>query len=474
MTQLNPLVAAAFAVVLTACNQQAADVVSEDVVAAKPHRPAIEVAYQPQPYVQLTHPEWSRNAAMYQINTRQFTEEGTFRAAQEQLPRLKAMGVDILWLMPIHPIGEKNRKGGLGSPYSVKDYYGVNPEFGTEDDFRGFVQAAHDLGMKVILDWVANHSAWDNALVDEHPEWYIRDWRGNFQPTPWWDWSDIIDFDFTQPGLRQYMTEALIYWVREFDIDGYRCDVAGYVPLDFWNNARRELDAVKPVFMLAEWEARDLHAEAFDMTYGWSWTGPARDIALGKAPATALIDFYVKTGEAWPEEAYRMIGTSNHDYNAWEGTGREHFGANLEAMTVLSVVGTGMPVVYNGQEAGNDKRLAFFDRDPIEWREDPMTELYTQLFALLDENTALWHGSVGGKMVRIWTDKTDEVFSFTRDNGSDKVLALFNFSAEDLAVNLLDGPVAGEYRDAFTGEATVIELGDTVDIPAHGWRVLVR
>ena len=201
--------------------------------------------------------------------------EGTFKAAQEQLPRLQAMGVDILWLMPIHPIGEKNRKGTLGSPYSVKDYFGVNPEFGTEQDFRDFVTAAHELGMKVILDWVANHSAWDNPLVDEHPEWYSRDWKGDFHPTPWWDWSDIIDFDYSQPGIRQYMTEAMTYWVSEFDVDGYRCDVAGYVPLDFWNNVRKELDAIKPVFMLAEWEERDLHREAFDMTYGWGWTGPA-------------------------------------------------------------------------------------------------------------------------------------------------------------------------------------------------------
>ena len=216
-----------------------------------PESTATKNPHEPEPYIKLTHPEWSKNATIYQINTRQFSEEGTFEAAMRELPRLKELGVDILWFMPIHPIGEKNRKGTLGSPYSVKDYYGVNPEFGTLDDFKAFVDAAHELGMYVIIDWVANHTAWDNPLHLEHPEWYERDFRGEFRPTPWYDWSDIIDLDFGEPGVREYMTEALKYWVREVGIDGYRCDVAGFVPVQFWNNVRRELDAIKPVFMLA-------------------------------------------------------------------------------------------------------------------------------------------------------------------------------------------------------------------------------
>lgn len=226
--------------------------------------------YAPQPYGKVVHPDWVRQAVIYQINTRQFTPEGTFAAAQQELPRLKELGVDILWLMPINPIGVKNRKGTLGSPYSVKDYFAVSPEFGTEDDFRNFVNAAHESGMKVIIDWVANHSAWDNELAVTHPEWYTKNWNGEFQPTHWWDWDDVIDFDYSHEGLREYMTSALKYWVQEFDIDGYRCDVAGFVPTDFWNNARKELDAIKPVFMLAEWETKDLHEYAFDMSYAWS------------------------------------------------------------------------------------------------------------------------------------------------------------------------------------------------------------
>ena len=188
----------------------------------------------PRPYVQLTHPEWAKSAAIYQMNLRQFTQEGTFRAAEKELPRLKQLGIGIIWLMPIHKIGALHRKGTLGSPYAVQDYYSVNPEFGTLDDLKHFVAAAHALGLHVILDWVGNHTAWDNVLVSQHPDWYARNWKGAFTPTPWWDWDDIIDLDYSKPALRQYMTEAMLYWVKTADVDGYRCDAAGFVPLDFW------------------------------------------------------------------------------------------------------------------------------------------------------------------------------------------------------------------------------------------------
>ena len=220
--------------------------------------------HQPRPETELKHPDWSKDATIYQINQRHFTPEGTFRAAKAHLPRLRDLGVDILWLMPVNPIGQEHRKGVLGSQYAVQDYLAVNPEFGDLDDLRHFVAAAHEHGLRVILDWVANHTAWDNVLVTQHPQWYARDWKGDFRPTPWWDWDDVIDLDYSCAELREYMTEAMKYWVREADVDGYRCDVAGFVPVDFWENARRELDEIKPVFLLAEWEARDLHARALE------------------------------------------------------------------------------------------------------------------------------------------------------------------------------------------------------------------
>jgi 1,4-alpha-glucan branching enzyme len=320
-------------------------------------------SYQPAPQMSLTHPDWCKNATIYQINTRQFTPEGTFAAAQDQLPRLVDLGVSILWLMPVQQIGEHNRKGKLGSPYAIKDYYRVNPEFGTAQDLKAFIRAAHQLGSHVILDWVANHTAWDSNLVTEHPEWYLRDYKGDFSPTPWWDWDDIIDLDYGQLDLRRYMTEAMVHWLREYDLDGFRCDVAGFVPTDFWENVRTKLDAIKPVFMLAEWEARDLHQAAFDMTYAWTWNDALHEIACNRGSVQLLRVFYSWDVKAYPLDSIRMMFVTNHDKNAWDGTEYEQFGDALDAAIVLSVVGKGMPLIYNGQEAGNKRRLSFFDRD---------------------------------------------------------------------------------------------------------------
>ncbi len=430
--------------------------------------------YQPTPYVQIAHPEWTRSATLYELNTRQFTEEGTFRAAEAHLPRLKALGVDVVWLMPIHPIGEENRKGTLGSPYSVRDYYGVNPEFGTLDDLKHFVDAAHQQGMYVILDWVANHTAWDNALVTEHPEWYERDYKGDFRPTPWWDWSDIIDLDYGQSGLREYMTKAMAYWVREADVDGFRCDVAGFVPVDFWDRVRVELEAIKPVFMLAEWESRDLHARAFDATYAWSWNDAVLRIARGAADVGALFVYYSWNESAFPVGAMRMTFVSNHDKNSWEGTQFEEFEDGLAPAIVLSVVGDGIPLLYSGQEAGNERRLAFFERDPIEWRDHWVGDLYQRLFALKHENTALWNAPWGALMVKVPNSAESEVLSFVRENERDKVFAVFNFSAEPQAVTFAETLHYGAYTDYFTGEPAEFAGPTDMVLEPWGYRVYVQ
>lgn len=430
--------------------------------------------YQPTPYMKLQHPEWSKNAVIYQINTRQFTEEGTFRAAEAHLPRLKELGVDILWLMPVHEIGVQNRKGTLGSPYAVKDYYSVNHEFGTLNDLKHFVTAAHDLGLYVIIDWVANHTAWDNVLIDEHPEWYSRDWKGDFRPTPWRTWTDVIDLDYEQEGLRRYMTDALKYWVREADIDGYRCDVAGFVPTDFWNNARKELDAIKPVFMLAEWESRDLHAEAFDMTYAWTWNFTLHAIATGHADLNGLYGYYSWNESAYPRDAYRMTFVSNHDKNAWEGTEFEQFGDGLNAAIVLSVVGEGMPLIYNGQEAGNEKRLLFFEKDSIEWREHPQGAFYKKLIALRKQNTALWNGKWGARMINVPNDVSGKVLSFVRQNAQDKVFVVLNFSDTVQTVTFRESLYHGLYTDYLSGETISFPGDGTLTLKAWDYRVFVK
>jgi len=430
-----------------------------------------EADYQPAPAVRITHPDWTRQAVLYQLNTRQFTPEGTFRAAQAQLPRLKALGVDIIWLMPIHPIGEKNRKSGLGSPYSVRDYTEVNPEFGSKADLKAFVDAAHAQGMHVILDWVANHTAWDNPWVAAHPDWYDKDWKGDFRPTPWLDWSDIIDLDYSQPGLRKAMTEALVYWVRDFGIDGYRADVAGYVPTDFWEGVRADLETIRPVFLLAEWQDRDLHRGAFDASYAWDWYNSLHDIGQGKADATALYGYYSSNESAWPKAAMRMVFTENHDKNAWEATQYEAFGDMLPAALALMFTSEGIPLVHNGQEACNAKRLAFFERDPIAWRGDcPLAGLIRDLIAFRDAHPALDNGAWGARMVKADNDQPAKVFSFVRQQDGDRLFAAFNLSAEPVTVRFPTTLQAGQYHE-FRGGTVSIAAGETMTLPAYGFRL---
>ncbi|HVE58877.1 MAG TPA: alpha-amylase family glycosyl hydrolase [Pyrinomonadaceae bacterium] len=431
--------------------------------------------YEPVPYIKLKHPEWARKAVIYQINTRAFTKEGTFKAAEKHLPRLKDLGVDILWIMPIHEIGVKNRKGTLGSPYSVKDYYSVNPEFGTLEDFKHFVNEAHKQGFHVILDWVANHTAWDNPLVTEHPDWYDKDWKGDFRPTPWWDWSDIINLNYRHSGLRKYMTEAMKYWVREADIDGYRCDVAGFVPVDFWNNVRKELDRIKPVFMLAEWESRDLHEYAFDMTYAWTWHEKMQAVAQGKIKdLSGLFVYYSWNESSFPKDGIRMVGVSNHDQNAWEGTEFEVFGKALQAAMVLSVVGEGMPMIYNGQEAGNMKRLKFFEKDEILWKDHPNGELYKKLFALKKSNSTLLNWGHNATMNLVPNSVPDKIFSFARRNEKDKIFVVLNFSNLPQTVTFKETLYHGDYREYFTGAKAKMDEKTKLVLKPWSYHVFVK
>ncbi|MBQ4831413.1 alpha-amylase [Alteromonas sp. MMG017] len=399
----------------------------------------------PKKIYRVTQPEWSKHAVIYQVNTRQFSVSGTFKEVTNSLSHICDLGADILWLMPIHPIGEKNRKGELGSPYAVKDYLGINPEFGNADDVKELVQEAHKRNLKVILDWVPNHSAWDNPLVDTHPHWYARDHHGEFRPSPWWDWSDIIEFDYDEPALREYMINAMRYWVERFDIDGFRCDVAGYVPNDFWHQARVALDAIKPVFMLAEWENRDLHETAFNMTYAWSWNETMHELAHGRCSLDRLRKYYSWNERAWPHSAYRMTFVSNHDKNAWDGTQREQFGNALEGAIVLSVLGEGMPLIHNGQEAGETKRLAFFERDPIEWQPHCIGDLYRALIKIKKSIPALGNGEFGARMIQVPSNCMSQVFSFVRMDEHNKVLVIINFSSSQCNVTFNDPILNGTY-----------------------------
>lgn len=433
-----------------------------------------EPRYLPQNYVELRHPEWCKNATIYEVNIRQYTPEGTFKAFEKHLLRLKTLGIDILWLMPIHPIGKKNRKGSLGSYYSVQDYYGVNPEFGSMEDFKALVKKIHKMGMYVIIDWVANHSAWDNVLVDEHPEWYSKTAQGHFQPTRWWNWEDVIDLDYDQPGLRKYMTDALKFWVKETDIDGFRCDVAGYVPIDFWENARAELDAIKPVFMLAEWESRDLHKKAFDATYGWTLWDTMHAVTTKEKPLGSLLHYLADYENAFPEDAIKMNFIDNHDKNSWFGTPFKLFGDGLEASMVLAATVCGMPLVYSGQEAGLDRKLSFFDKDEISWRKHPFTDLYKKLFKLKHDNQALWNGTWGGRMDRIDNDKPQQVLSFVREKNGDKVIVIINFSNNPQTVMLESENHKGMYNNLLRNESVLMQGKDQLSLKSWEYRVFEK
>lgn len=410
------------------------------------------------------HTDWSRSATIYEINTRQYTPEGTFKAFAQSLPKLKEMGIGILWFMPIHPIGVLNRKGSLGSYYSVKDYTAVNPELGTAEDFKSVVKQAHNLGMYVIIDWVANHTAWDNVWTKTHPDFFTKDRNGKFVP-PVADWSDVIDLNYDNKELWYSMRDAMKYWIEEYDIDGFRCDVAAMVPLEFWKWVRPQLDSIKPVFMLAEASEPELH-QAFDMTYNWQLKDLFVEYAKGNKTADDFLKYFDKEKKDYPNDSYRMVFTTNHDENSWNGTDRERFGNAAEAFAVITALVPGMPLVYSGQEAGLDKRLKFFDKDLIEWKENKMRGIYTKLFQLKKENKALWNGSPGGELQKISVaDK--KIFAFVREKDDNKVLAFFNLSSEKKQITVSDPKLEGTYKNLFTG--TITQSGSQYQLTLEPW-----
>ncbi|MFO8000500.1 MAG: alpha-amylase family glycosyl hydrolase, partial [Marinilabilia sp.] len=387
-------------------------------------------------------PEWSQDAVIYEVNIRQYTKEGTFNAFADHLPRLKELGVDILWLMPVHPIGEEKRKGSLGSYYSVKDYKGINPEFGNMEDFRNLVKKAHDMDMYLILDWVANHTAWDHPWTEEHPDWYLTNDDGEII-APHEDWTDVAGLDYDNREMRSEMTDALKFWVEEADIDGYRCDVAGMVPVDFWEAAREELEEVKPLWMLAEDEDEtELLEYAFNANYGWSFHHIMNDVANGEKDATHITGYFNQIDSVYPTGAYPMQFTSNHDENSWNGTVFERMGKEAaKTMAALTFTAEGMPLIYSGQEVGLDKQLEFFEKDQIEWKEESdMTDLYQDLTSLQSANQALWNGKAGGEMTFIDTNEEEKVLCFSRRKDGNTVVALFNLSDDPVNVSAEGGP----------------------------------
>lgn len=417
----------------------------------------------------LQHPEWSRNAVIYEVNTRQYTPEGTFKAFSAHIPRLKELGVDILWFMPIHPISKEKRKGELGSYYAVADYKAVNPEFGTFDDFKAVVDSAHAAGMKVIIDWVPNHTGCDNEWVKTKPQYYKRDQNGQmFGP---FDWTDVYELDYANPETRKAMTDAMTFWITEAGIDGFRCDVAGRVPVDYWNEARLALDtaAGKPVFMLAEATEPELMENAFDMDYNW----PMKDLFSHIAATAGQYSFRTTTpdypvrhaadidsllneqAKTYPVDSYMMNMTSNHDLNSWEGTEFERLGNLSEAFAVLSYTLPGMPLIYTGQETGLDRALEFFVKDtPPQW--EPRNNFFTfyqKLNQLKHSRPELSAGTKGGTM-HMMRSGAEDIIAFKRETGDSGTFVAANLGKETLPLQLCARCTAPTAKavDAFTGK----------------------
>lgn len=424
------------------------------------------------PVSPLKTPEWVKNANIYEVNIRQYTPEGTFTALIPHLARLKEMGVDILWLMPVHPIGEKNRKGTLGSYYAVKDYLDVNPEFGTMDNFKELVTVAHDYGMYVIIDWVANHTAWDNALLEQHPDWYTRDSLG--QVVSPFDWTDVADLNYDNPAVNDYMVEALKFWVKNTDIDGFRCDVAGMVPLRFWNRARTALDSIKPVFMLAEAEEAPLHDSAFEMGYAWSTHHVLNKVAQGKLTANSVDSVVMVNAQKYQPHTMLMQFTSNHDENSWNGTEQERLGDARKVMAVLTATIPGMPLIYSGQEADYNHRLLFFEKDPIQWGNYPLKEFYRSLLTLKHNNTALGNGVWGGTYKRLATGNDNSLLAFVRENDTNKVVVVTNLTPQPVSTTLADDTAEGDYIDYASSTEVKLGAGTQIEMGAWEYRIYIK
>lgn len=424
------------------------------------------------------HTSWAYDATIYELNTRQATPEGTFAAAEALLPELKESGVDIIWIMPIQPIGVLERKGTLGSYYAISNYCAFNPEFGTRADFEHFLAKAHELGMKVILDWVANHTAPDSEWT-KNDGWHYRDSLGNLMVQ--YDWTDISKLNYNNQDMRAAMKQAMNWWMDSIGIDGFRCDVAGEVPTDFWNDAMSEIRAKHPnMFTLAEDEdkAQELTETAFDMYYGWTLHHLMNGVAQGKKTVEDLWDYFAKVDTTIRQEAIRMNFTSNHDENSWNGTEFERMGDASNLFAAFTYVVPGMPMIYTGQMSGNHHRLEFFEKDTIDRVENaPQKALYKALNDLRANNRALWSNEKGAPMVRIENDNSS-VFSCVRQkscpkHGENTVIAIMNMSAMPQNVTLKTNNLAGEYQ-CLCGKTITVDTTYVVELQPWKHMILTK
>ena len=413
--------------------------------------------------------EWIYQTNIYEVNLRQYTKEGSFKAFAHHLPRLKEMGVEVLWFMPITAISQKEMKGSMGSYYACSDYKSVNPEFGTLQEFKNLVDHCHKMELKVIIDWVANHTGWDHIWTKEHPEWYKKDWRGEFKRAAGMD--DIIELDYSNTEMRKAMTEAMKFWVRKCGIDGFRCDLAAWVEVDFWLGAIAEVNELKPLFWLAEADPMQYpdYMQIFDAAYTWTWMHKTEDWYKEKLPLKDLVkvlDNYenVPGIKAW--------FTSNHDENTWNGTEFEKYGDAAKALAVHSCTWPGIPLVYSGQELPNRKRLKFFDKDVIQWKKScELHDFYGTLLHLRRSNPSL---NANADFFQLHTNCDANVLAYLRKKDLHEVIVLLNLSDHAVRFQVLDNWIKGKFREAFRHHEHDFSVNRSFQMDAWNWLVFVK
>lgn len=374
--------------------------------------------------------DWIDTAVMYEVNVRQYTEEGTFAAFSEHLDRIKEMGVNTLWFMPIYSISELNKKGTLGSYYSIRDYKSVNSEFGTMEDFKALIDKAHDMGFKVVLDWVGNHTGWDHVWITEHPEYYLKDETGEITCPLGTDWIDVAQLDYKNEEMRDAMIDAMSFWIKDMDIDGFRCDYAQGVSSDFWERAREELDNIKPIYMVAEdgTNSESLLTSAFDSNYNFELYDELKFCSQMSGSADNLVQYIAKD---LPYGAFKMNFIDNHDKNTYNGTLAERFGSDaLGALYTVVFTAEGMPLIYSGNEENDDISLEFFEKDNIGFGDYKYSELLGRLCEIKTSNEPLYNGTYGGK-IRMIENDNDSVLSFERVKNGKKITVIVNLSGEE-------------------------------------------
>ncbi len=410
-------------------------------------------------------------AIIYEANIRQYSPEGTFSQFTKDIPELKKLGVTIIWLMPIHPISTTKSKGSLGSYYAVSDYTGVNPEFGNLDDLKNLVKVAHENNMYVILDWVANHTGWDHIWLKNNPEFYTKNKKGEITHTVGTDWTDVADLNFDNQEMRTQMLNAMKFWVEEVNIDGFRCDVAGMVPLDFWENATTQLEKIKPLFMLAEaWES-ELLINAFDMAYGWDTHHKMNAIAQGKETVKAWDKRMVEINTMYQKDDILMNFITNHDENSWNGTIKERMGNAAEAMLALSYCTPGMPLIYSGQEYDMNHRLKFFEKDSIPKTKGKAWALLEKLAELKIDNKALHGGKKAASYTRIKSSNDKEILVFSREKDADKIIYIANLSENEVTFTI---EKEGTFTDFLTNKKSTFSKEKPQTFKAWEYKILIQ